>query len=100
MKTNEGGTTKMNNYDYRAETDENGYLNHYDSPDELDVVTLFYNNEENKFIDKDGWIVWDIFKYITPNDLYLFRKKKECMVVPYQTAPGWLCELYYSEDDF
>lgn len=86
-------------YDYRELVDVDGYPI-YDAPDELDIVSLFYDIKNNKFVDEGGYIIWDIFKYITPNDLYLFRKNKECMFVPYQTAKGWICELYYpSEGD-
>lgn len=106
MGVYEVDTTKMDthkadmiyNYDYRAETDSNGYLNYYDSPDELDIVCLFYDEISRKFIDENGVMIWDIFRYITPNDLYLFRQKKECMVIPWRTSPGWLIELYYPVD--
>ena len=85
-------------YDYRELTDDNGYLL-YDSPDEYDVFGLFYYENENVFKDDDGFIVWDIFNYITPNDLYLFRKTHETMFVNHKTIPNMIGELYYPDDN-
>lgn len=74
-------------------------INH--SPDddlELDRVGLFYNKEKNLFEDEGGFIVWDIFNWITPNDLYLFKHYKEDMLVQHQFIKGLYCELYYPCD--
>ena len=85
-------------YDHREATDDNGYLL-YDSPNELDVICLFYDREKNKFLDEDGFIVWDIYRYITPTDVYLFKSKKECMFVTHRSLRNTLCELYYPMHD-
>lgn len=38
-----------------------------------DTITLFYDTERNYFVDEYGWPVYDIFKYMTPNQLLLFK---------------------------
>jgi hypothetical protein len=44
-------------------------------------MVLHYNPEENVMRDMNEYIIFNIFKFITPNDLYLFKKNKENMVV-------------------
>lgn len=59
--------------------------------------TLFYNKRINRMIDEDGFLVFDIFNIIRPNDLYMFKKLKEDVVV--MSIDKRLIELVYSEDD-
>ena len=82
-------TEKLVNYD----TDELLDLGYEDT------VGLFYVKEWNVFMDEDGFIVWDIFEIITPNDLFLFKKNQEYMLIPHCTAPGVLVELFWQDDD-
>jgi len=63
-----------------------------------DAIGIFYDIDENLFIDEDGFIIWSIFELITPNDLYLFRLHQESTVVAHRSWPGVVCELYYPED--
>ena len=64
-----------------------------------DAFGLFYDLENNVFMDEGGFIVWSIFDYITPNDLILFRETREYMAVPMRTQRGVLCELFWPTDD-
>lgn len=64
-----------------------------------DSIGLFYDEERNVFIDEDGFIVWDLFEIITPNDLFLFKFNKEYMLVKHRTMPEVLVEMYYPDDD-
>lgn len=59
--------------------------------------TLFYNKRINRMIDEDGFPVFDIFNIIRPNDLYMFKKLKEDVVV--MGVKKYLVELVYPEDD-
>lgn len=59
--------------------------------------TLFYNKGLNQMIDEDGLPVFDIFNIIRPNDLYMFKKLKEDVVV--MGVKKYLVELVYPEDD-
>ena len=65
-----------------------------------DSVGLFYDAERNVFIDEDGFIIWSIFEVITPNDLFLFKRNREYMLVQHRTMPEVLVELYYPDDDY
>ena len=59
------------------------------------IMALFYFEHENYMIDADGCIVYDIFNYITPSQLRLFKERKEWMIV--QGVDGDPIELVYSE---
>jgi len=76
----------------------------YDSAELLDLgfedsIGLFYDEERNIFIDEDGFIVWDLFEIITPNDLFLFKLNKEYMLVKHVSMKEVLVEMYYPDDD-
>ncbi len=45
-------------------------------PDDY-IVYLFYDYENNYFLDERGFIVYDIFRYITPNELIVFKHFNE-----------------------
>jgi hypothetical protein len=60
---------------------------------------LYYLKEDNVFMDGEGEIVFEIFEIITPNDLYLFKRHKDYMIVNHRTEPGILVELYWPEDE-
>lgn len=36
-------------------------------------VHIFYYEDENLFIDEEGEVIYDIFSYITPQNLYMFH---------------------------
>jgi hypothetical protein len=42
--------------------------------EEEGIKYFYYFEEENIIIDENGQIVYDIFRYITPSQLYLFKK--------------------------
>lgn len=46
-----------------------------------DIKTLWYDKSNNILIDEDGFVVHDIFEYITPNELALFKLKEEWMLI-------------------
>lgn len=62
-------------------------------------VGLFYLKDDNVFIDGEGEIVFEIFELITPNDLYLFKKNKEDVVVNHCREVGTIVELYWPEPE-
>jgi hypothetical protein len=39
-----------------------------------ETKTFYYFEEDNHIVDENGQIVYDIFRYITPSQLYLFKK--------------------------
>lgn len=54
---------------------------------------LYYYEKDNRMVDEWGNIVHDIYKIITPNDLMMFKKKKEYMFV--RGVQGEYVELIY-----
>jgi hypothetical protein len=68
----------------------------YDAPYEEDIG-LFYNLDDNIFTDEDGFEVVDIFSIIHPNFVYLFKTKKEDMVV--YGVDGQIVELFYPDPE-
>ena len=45
------------------------------------MEALYYNEESNTLFDADGKTIIDIFRIISPNDLMLFKDRKEWMIV-------------------
>lgn len=41
-------------------------------------VWLFYDEEHNYFLNENGQIITNIFDYITPGDLLMFKESKMC----------------------
>jgi len=41
------------------------------------VIVMFYDYENNYFIDENGFIIYELFRYITPNELLLFKQTNE-----------------------
>jgi hypothetical protein len=58
-----------------------------------DEITLYYNIERNIMEDEGGYEIPNLFSIISPNAFYLFRKKKEDMVV--YGVNGRIIELLY-----
>ena len=80
-------------------------LDWYVSPDYMeksfsDSIGLFYDAENNIFIDEDGFLIESIFEIISPNDLFLFKYNQEYMSVRHRSIPELLVELYYPDDDY
>lgn len=42
---------------------------------------IHYIEEENRFYNNNGKILYNIFDFITPNELLLFKKKRENIVL-------------------
>lgn len=64
-----------------------------------DVIQLYYDKERNKFVDDGGFIVYNIFSIITPNDLFLFKYHKQYMIVHHRDNQEIGVELFYPEED-
>jgi len=64
-----------------------------DFPVRSDRRLLMYDSVANVIYDEGGAIVFNIFSIITPNELYLFKIKKESMI--FDILTGGLVELQY-----
>jgi hypothetical protein len=71
---------------------EAGYQYHLEN-----ITLLFYDQVGNVMIDPDGYIVTNIYDIITPNDLFLFKSKKEDLMV--RGKSGGYVELIWPEHD-
>jgi hypothetical protein len=75
--------------------DDNSYVD--DNGDFFTVTQLQYDIDQNIFIDCGGYIVYNIFEYITPSDLMLFKHRKEYMLV--ERRCGGFVELIWPDDE-
>lgn len=63
-----------------------------------DYVSYYFNADKNVFIDESGYEMRNIFSIISPNMMYLFKKKKEDMFV-YGLSGEFIELIYpYAED--
>lgn len=65
--------------------------------DPHETVGLFYDAGINRFIDmKNGDIVNDIYRLVTPSDVFLFKRKKESITIP-DRSNTFLVEMVYPD---
>lgn len=63
------------------------------TPDDRDIVTFYYDDEQNLMMDSEGYAMFNIFAYIRPHDLDLFKKNRDDMRV--LGKDGQIVELIY-----
>lgn len=56
-----------------------GHIYDLNLEDEYESMTIFYDSERNVFMDEGGYIVYNIYDYVTPNQLFIFREKQDDM---------------------
>lgn len=59
------------------------------------TYSLYYDAEENLFFDSDGVVVFDIFRYISPAILTVFKFRRRFIRVPIKDGS---IELFYPEE--
>ena len=57
------------------------------------VIRFVWNEYNNIFYDEYGWRVENIYKFLTPNEVYLFRYDHGNNVFPMRSNPHILCEI-------
>lgn len=65
---------------------------------ENNVMTLYFDVDENRFIDEFGSIVDNPFIYITPNQLYIFKTYKYQYVVQ-DVTNSFLVEMVWPDEE-
>lgn len=45
------------------------------------VIVMFYDHENNYFVDENGFIIYELFKYITPSELLTFKTTNEDLFI-------------------
>lgn len=66
--------------------------------DERPVITLFYDSKINRFIDDFGVIIHDIYRLITPSQLFISRQYKNIYLIP-DITNSFLVELIYLDEE-
>jgi hypothetical protein len=64
-------------------------------PDEVEVLTFYYDKKHNVMMNTEGYVMFNIFAYIRPNDLYMFKKNKDDMRL--YGRDGQIVELIYQD---
>lgn len=62
-------------------------------------IAIYYNNNTKRFEDDDGFPIHDIYKIITPNDVFIFLHRKDYMIANHQSLSKVFVEMYYPEGD-
>lgn len=55
------------------------------------VIVLYYYREDNYFTDENGAIIYDLFRYITPSELFIFKQENEDLFI--QRPDGTYIEI-------
>ena len=63
---------------------------------EDDLFYIYYNPEENRFYYDGGYLNYNIYAVMTPNEVYLFKLNKEDMIV--RSPGGDLYAVIYEDD--
>ena len=66
---------------------------------EKSVFHLYYYEGENIFKDEKNTIIYNPFKVITPQDLFLFRHDYGINLFPMRNNPSRLCEIILIPDE-
>lgn len=78
--------------------DDSFYYYQYFDPH--DTILLVYDAEENVFYNELGCVIHDIYHFISPNQLYLFRKETDIYDEFVYTIPdvtnSFLIDILYS----
>ena len=67
--------------DFMVKMDSKMFFIEPEDPTEEDIITLYYDYQNNIMVDEDGFIIHDIFRYITPSELEMFKKDQEWMLI-------------------
>ena len=63
-----------------------------------EVFPLYYDREQNIFMQEGGWVVHDIHTYLTPHELLIFKERKEDMIVQ-NPRHDFLIGVFYLPDE-
>jgi len=62
-----------------------------------EVWRIFWNRDENVFYDVHGYVIVNIFEFLTPNDIYLFRQDHGYCMFPVRFGRKIMCEIMTDE---
>ncbi len=68
---------------------------------EKDIQAIFFDLDNNWFVDEDGEVIVKWWEWIRPLDLELFRAKRDFMMVPAVFDPvGTMIEIFWPDDEY
>ena len=67
--------------------------------DENDLLYIYYDEQENIFYHEGGFMLFDIFSIMAPNEVYLFKLKKEDILVHTKANDIYLVSYDECADD-
>ena len=62
-----------------------------------EVTQLYYDPDRNKMMDCDGFIIYDIYRYITPSMLRVFLTDREYKC--FEVSKDTFIEMIYPEEE-
>lgn len=62
-----------------------------------DIYQLWFDPDHNKFTDNDGFLIFDVFRYVKPAIVFAFLKAKESTII--QTGQRTYVELFYPDEE-
>lgn len=84
---------EWNRYDRFFTEDMMRYIADNDAP----ILSFYYDKKRRRFVDEDGFVINDIYKYISPLEMYLFLRRKEYTLII--DPDDYLIELLYEYDE-
>jgi len=63
----------------------------------MDPYRLYYDPETNLIVDECGFIIFDIFRVVSPGVLLVFKARRSYMLA--YGLNGEMIELFYMEED-
>lgn len=64
----------------------------------FEVTQFYYDPDRNKMMDCNGFIVFDIFRYVRPAMLHVFLHDKEYKC--FEVSKNSFVELIYPEEEY
>lgn len=61
---------------------------------------IYYDADNNWFIDEDGYVIYDIYDLITPNDVFLFKERLRYMIVSYKHNKKIGVEINFPDGEY
>lgn len=68
----------------------------YDKYDPHDTIAFYYDAGINRFVNEKGDVIHNIYHFVTPSQVYVFKKEKKSSAFP-DITDSYLIELIYPD---
>lgn len=68
----------------------------HNAVDRLRIVRFYYDEKNNVMMDENGFVMHDIYRYVSPTDILVFKNQNNNMMLDGRS--GDVVELVYSLD--